>query len=210
MPCWWGRKRIDEGSSAHGIGGACLVVAIVLSKPMLTAVPPQASLLTFSSSAGILEQLFLRLLFHFGCIYIHSILLCGLNLTSHTCHGESSLSKKEYLVVVQVLDKMHEKAQDFKAMCLSKLEKFALYWIPQRPNVSGYILSVAAGSWSCVLCLGPRAHLHLLLTRQLCLKPVGISFCAGKSISYHSGGSTFGSFFLHLIQSSMTRNNPAF
>lgn len=89
------------------------MVAVVLSKPLFTAVPPQASLLPFSS-AGILEQLFLRLLFHFGCMYIDCILPPGLSLTSHTCHGESSLSKKEYLVVVQVLDKMHEKPQDSK------------------------------------------------------------------------------------------------
>lgn len=116
-------------------------------------------------------------------IYVDCILLCGLSLMSHTCRGESSLSKKEYLVAIQVLDKMHEKAQDFKAMCLSKLGKFVPSWIPQRPNVSGYILSVAAGSWSCVLCPGPRAHLHLLLTRRTCLKPVGVSFCAGKLIS---------------------------
>lgn len=47
-------------------------------------------------------------------MYMDCILLPGLNLTSHTCHGESSPSRKEYLVVVQVLDKMHEKAQDLK------------------------------------------------------------------------------------------------
>lgn len=85
-------------------------MAIVLSKPLFTAVAPQASLLPFSS-AGVLEQLFLRLLFHFGCMYTDCILLPGL-VMCHTCNGESSLSEKENLVIVQVLDKMHEKAQD--------------------------------------------------------------------------------------------------
>lgn len=82
--------------------------------PLQALVHCTSSLLPFSSSAGILEPLFLRLLFHFGCMYVDCVPLPGLNLTSHTCHGESSLSKKEYLVVVQVLDKMHEKAQDSK------------------------------------------------------------------------------------------------
>lgn len=89
-------------------------MTIVLSKPSFTALPPPASLLPFSSSAGILEQLCLRLVFHFECMYIDCILLPGLSLTSHTCHGEGNLSKKEYLVVVQVLDEMLEKAQDSK------------------------------------------------------------------------------------------------
>lgn len=68
---------------------------------------------------------------------------------------------------------------------------------------------------SCVFCPGPRAHLHLLLTRQRCLKPVGISFCAGKLISKHSGKHFFKNFLrlsvlLILIQSSMTRKQPCF
>lgn len=174
--------------------GACLVVAIVLSKPLFTAVLPQASLLPFSSSAGILEQLFLRLLFHFGSMYIDCILLPGLNLMSHTCRGEGSLSKKEYLVVVQVLDKMHKKAQD------SKL------YVKQARKVCSFLDTMKAKCFwlhpkcycrfleNCVLCPDPRAHLHLLLTRQTCLKPVGVSFCAGKLISQYSGKHLFFNF----------------
>lgn len=86
-------------------------------------------------------------------------------------------------MVVQVLDKMHKKAQDSK-LCVKQARKVCsfldtmkakCFWL--HPKCYCRFLE------NCVLCPDPRAHLHLLLTRQTCLKPVGVSFCAGKLIS---------------------------
>lgn len=39
----------------------------------------------------------------------------------------------------------------FKAVCSSRLGRLVASWIPCWPNVSGYILNVAAGSWRVVV-----------------------------------------------------------
>lgn len=69
VPCCWGRKSIGEGRvllfSSVAWGGAHLLVAVVLSVAVFTAVPPPASLLAFSSSAGVLQQLSPKLQFRF-------------------------------------------------------------------------------------------------------------------------------------------------
>lgn len=78
----------------------------------------------------------------------------------------------------------------FKAVCSSRLGRFAASCIPCWPNVSGYILNVAAGSWRvCSLPKGPRTPrvISILCWLDRHVSGLRISFCVGKVISQHSG-----------------------
>ena len=103
------------------------------------------------------------------------ILLSGLDLKSHACLGEGSVSKKGCiwkqfkcwtrcgggLRIQSYVLKQARKVCSFLDTRLAKC-----FWL--RPKCCRRFLQ------SCVLCPGPRGHLHFLLTRQTCLRPVGL------------------------------------
>lgn len=149
-------------------------------------------------------------------MYIDCVLLPDLNLTSHTCHGESSLSKKGVFGSSSSFGQDAWEASGFKAMCLSKLGKFVASWISLRPNVSGYILSVAAGSWRVVFSaqVPGLISIYCWLDRDVS-NLWGSAFVLG-SWSQSTVGNTFLKTFLDWVFFSYSsnpawlENNPAF
>lgn len=218
MPRWWGRRRIGEGSSAHGIGwsfpgsGYCPLQVLVHCSSSLSLTV--AILLLSWHSWAAFPKTSVPLWMHVYRLYS----------TSWPQSDKPRLSWWEQPVQKGVFGSSSSVGQDTwegsgsKAMCLSKLGKFVASWMSLRPNVSGYILSVAAGSWRVVFSAQVPGLISVYCWLDRHVSNLWGSALVLGSWCHSTQGNAFfffltvwdWVFFSYLIQSSMTRNNPAF